>query len=131
MKNILCDEGTINLAEGILRQAKEDWIKSILLTDTTSKNGKRDRVINGVPVPVVRAECERFFKSDWFGTLTLGKIDSDWAMRTILEEALERYDELVKTSKDKTARKRKRESAKNSLKKMRPRYEIVNYCSKF
>lgn len=124
MKNIHDDNGVINLAEGILHQAKEDYINAILLKDYRD-DGKPRRIGNRT-LWDTRDELERFFRSDWFASLTLDACDGDAAARSVRQEALNRYYE-IKDLADGTDRGSAK--AKRIMAKMKSLDEIKEYCN--
>ncbi len=79
----MTDDKWKELQNAIILQAVEDYRKAL-----TAKRGK----INDIPVGVLKADCERFFKSKWFTFLS--DIDGKELMQKLKGEAemIEKYD---------------------------------------
>ncbi len=60
----ITDSGAINLCEAIVKIAVSDYISTYLYL-----------TVGGKPSSVVRAQIERFFNSEYFELISLGKID--------------------------------------------------------
>lgn len=111
MKYIKSDQGALNLACGILGDAKDQYIKSIL-----SKNGSK---IDGRPVEYIRGESERFYKSDWFRILSAGSADDYTAEEVIMSlrhAAVRKYDEILADPKQMSRWKRRLRSKEDVVK---------------
>ena len=67
------DEGIENLANGIILQAVKDYRKAL-----------KGFSLNGKSSTAVIAECERFFRSDWYRQLT--NVDGEYLITTIRKE---------------------------------------------
>lgn len=76
MSNATNDE---NLANAIVWQAAEDYAAAFMGNTVDKK----------APEKMLR-DCEKFFRSDWYRTLTNGAIDADWLMRNIKIRELEK-----------------------------------------
>ena len=61
-----------NLKNAIVRQAAEDYAAAFMGCSIDGKSPE-DTML----------ECERFFRSDWYDTLTRGAVDGEWLMRNI------------------------------------------------
>ena len=61
-----------NLKNAIVRQAAEDYAAAFMGCSIDGKSPE-DTML----------ECERFFRSDWYDTLTRGAVDGEWLMRKI------------------------------------------------
>ena len=91
-----------NLKNAIVRQAAEDYAAAFMGCSIDGKSPE-DTML----------ECERFFRSDWYDTLTRGAVDGEWLMRNIkireLENTLEIYTIKVAVAflHDKGGKKRK------------------------
>ena len=77
-----------NLKNAIVRQAAEDYAAAFMGCSIDGKSPE-DTML----------ECERFFRSDWYDTLTRGAVDGEWLMRNIkireLENTLEIYKDIL------------------------------------
>ena len=125
-KFITDNGGALNLATAILDQAREDYIDTILLTDYDEEGEPRKLESGWRWLEDERASLERFYKSDEFRLMSMGKCDGDAAIRSIRLQAIERYNYLKKIAHDKTKEGRQ---ARAYLKRTKPFNEIYKYCT--
>ena len=67
------EEGIENLTNAIILQAVKDYRKAL-----------KGLSLNGKPSTAVIADCERFFRSDWYRQLT--KVDGEYLITNIRKE---------------------------------------------
>lgn len=77
-----------SLKNAIVQQSAEDYAAAFMGNDVGGKE----------PDSVMR-DCEKFFHSDWYATLTNGAIDGGWLARNIkireLEKAAKAYEAML------------------------------------
>lgn len=81
-------DGYLDLKNAIVQQAAEDYAAAFMGNMVDRKH----------PQKTLR-ECEEFFYSDWYTTLTNGEIDGDWLMQNLkireLERAVAAYETIL------------------------------------
>lgn len=72
-KDEMDTQGALNLVRGIVEQAAQDWHKGNEMERKTREMSSLKR------------ECERFFRSRWFSTLT--GLDGEYIIRRLVDES--------------------------------------------
>lgn len=85
------DEAYENLANAIIVQAAEDWKKAYKYLRKHAKSRSKSVKENMVRTERIKIECENFFRSDWFKTLT--QVDSETFFSMLQKKAEEEYEQ--------------------------------------
>ena len=83
--------GYVELANAIVEKAAEDYLKLKIRKELRGKLNEKDSLR--------LEECEQFFRSKWYNTLTT--IDGEWLIKKLNEEVPVRIEEMKKKSKKK------------------------------
>ena len=75
----LNEHGCVNLMNGTVVLASKDYMKAL--------RGLKKNPNSKVSLAVVK-ECEEFFRSEWYTTLS--SIDGEWLIRRLKEEAMKK-----------------------------------------
>lgn len=85
------DEAYENLANAIIVQAAEDWKKAYKYLRKHARSRSKTVKENMVRTERIKIECENFFRSAWFKTLT--NADGEAIFSRLQKEAEEEYEQ--------------------------------------
>ena len=85
----MCDEGCINLANGIIVQAVKDYRYSLMALQIEGISSRQK-----IECDKLKNQCEKFFKSEWFQMLTT--IDGELIMCETKRRVMKKKKKLKK-----------------------------------